>query len=196
MDVPTANQIQTSCHKWVGQEGWSSPSYTQLPSLKYLTLGSVSEPCYDHSQTSIQGTLQVNNAQQITHGPRVSSILTAAKNIPPPILPLLDKGTQPYSQLNAAYDQHQAISPPFHLSYTHQKPQNAAWSLHTEEEHMHIGSRVSGPDAYLNPACTPEPAFGLGNVKTSDGSALPTSPLHQPPDKFSSHYIGLFICII
>lgn len=202
MDVPTANQSQTSCHTWVGQEGWSS--CTQLPSFQHLTLNPTCDqrPCYEHSQASIQGTLQVNHARQIAHDPRVSSIVSAAKNIPPPSLPLSDKGAQPYMTnqipLNSTYSQHQAMSPPFTLSHTHQVPQNAAWSPH--EEHMHIGSGVPGPDAYHNHGCSPEPAFGLGNVKTSDGfvkspaSPSPT-PLHQPPDGVSSHYIGLFIWI-
>lgn len=194
MDFPTANQSQTPCHSWVGQEGWSPPSCTQLPSLQHLTLSP--------TQASIQGTLQGNNAQQITHDPRVSAIVSASKNIPPPSLSLLDKGTQPYMTnqilLNSTYSQHQAMLPPFLLSHTHQMPQNAAWSPH--EEHMHIGSRVPGLDAYQILACSPEPAFGLGNVKTSDGlvksPASPTSPLHQPPDGVSSHYIGLFNWII
>lgn len=187
MDVPTANQSQTPCHTWVGQEGWSPPSCTQLPSLQRLTLSKTSDqrPCCDHCQASI------------THEPHVS-IVSAATNIPPPSLPILDKGT-PYMTnqipLYPAYSQHQAMSPPFLLSHTHQMPQN--WSL--QEEHMHIGSRVPGPDAYQSPACSPEPAFGLGNVKTSDGfvksPASPSSPLHQPPDGVSSHYIGLFIWI-
>lgn len=152
-------------------------------------------PC--HSQASIQGTLQGNNAEQITHDPCVS----AAKNIPPPSLSLMDKGKQPYMTnqilLNSTYSQHQAMPPPFLLSHTHQMPQKAAWSPH--EEHMHIGSRVPGLDAYQNLARSPEPAFGLGNVKISDGlvksPASPTSPLHQPPD-VSSHYIGLLMWII
>lgn len=204
MDVPTANQNQTPCHTWVGQEGWSLPSCTQLPSLQHLTVSSTSDQrlCYDHSQASIQGTQQVNNAQRITHNPRVSSVVSAAKNIPPPSLPLLDKGTQPcitnQISLNSAYSHHQAMSPPFLLSHTHQMSQNAAWSPH--EEHMHIGSRAPGPDAYQNPACSAGPAFGLGSMNTSDGfvtsPASPTSPLHQPPDGVSSHYIGLFIWII
>lgn len=92
MDVPTANQSQTPCHTWVGQEGWSPPSCTQLPSFQHLTLSSTSDqrPCYGHSQASVQGTLQVNNAQQ-TH-------------------------TRP---LHFIHSQHWAMSPPFLVSHTH-----------------------------------------------------------------------------
>lgn len=77
MDVPTANQSQTPCHTWVGQEGWSPPSCTQLPSFQHLTLSSTSDqrPCYGHHQASVQGTLQVHNAQQNTHDPHILSIV-------------------------------------------------------------------------------------------------------------------------
>lgn len=204
MDVPTANQSATPCHMWIGQEGWPPPSRIQLPSFQRLTLSSTSDqrPCYDRSQASVQGTLQVNNEQQNTHDLRGSSIVSAAKNTPPPSLPLLDKGTQPYMtnpiSLNSAYSQHQATLPPFLPSHTHQMLQNAAWS--PNEGHMHIVSRLPGPDANQDPACSPEPTLGLGLVKTSDGFVLspasPTSPLHQPPDGVSSHYIGLFIWLI
>lgn len=176
MDIPTANQSQTPCHTWVGQEGWSPPSCTQLPSFQHLTLGSTSDqrPRYGHHQASVPGTLQVNNAQQ--------------KHTPPS---------------HFSHGQHRAMSPPFLVSHTHthQMLQNAAYS--PNEEHTHIVSRVPGPDAFQNPACSPEPALGLGNVKTSDGfgqspasPTSPTCPLQQPPDGVSSHYIGLFIRII
>lgn len=172
MDVPTANQSQTPCHTWVGQEGWDPPSCTQLPSFQHLTLSSASDqrPCYGHHQASVQGTLQVNNPQQNTRDPHMLSIANTEQ-------------CRPHF---------------FCHTHTHQMLQNAAYS--PNEEHMHIVSRVPGPDAYQNPACSPEPALGLGNVKSSDGflqcPASPTSPLHQPPDGVSSHYIGLFIRII
>lgn len=188
MDVPTANQSQCPSHTWVGQEDWSPHSCTHLQSLQHLALSS---SCSDRSQAFIPGALRVNDAQPITRDPRLSSIL------PPPSHPLLDKGTQQYAinqtPLNPS-SQHQAMSPPFLLLHPHQMPQDAAWSLH--EEDARLPSRGPGPAAYQNPACSPEPVFGLGNVKTAGGfvrrPTSPTSPLHQPPDGGSSHYTGLF----
>ncbi|KAM9360127.1 protein transport protein Sec24C [Symphorus nematophorus] len=61
MDVPTANQSQTPCQPWAGQNGWSpaspqGPPCNLLPSFQHLSLGSPSEPrpCYDHLQVSSQ----------------------------------------------------------------------------------------------------------------------------------------------
>ncbi|CAG08180.1 unnamed protein product [Tetraodon nigroviridis] len=93
------------------------------------------------------------------------------------------------------YSPHRAVSPPFLLFHPHQIPQDAAWSPH--QEHTHAGSGGPGPDANRSPACSPEPAFGLGNVTPADGfgkspasPTSPTAPLHQPPDGVSSRYIG------
>ncbi|TNM89361.1 hypothetical protein fugu_003595 [Takifugu bimaculatus] len=70
--------------------------------------------------------------------------------------------------------------------------QNGAGSPYQEQ--LPISSWVPGPNAYQSPPCSSEPAFGLRNVKTSDGYvqslASPTSPLHQPPEGITSHYIG------
>lgn len=190
MDAPTANQSQTFCHMWVGQQGWSSPPCTPLPSLQHLTLHSPTDqrPCYDHSQASTKGTLQVNDAQHIEHHPHVSSVGSAAegpKNMPPAYLPDLCEGPQPYTTNqtppNSNYSQYKAMPPPFLLPHTtHQMSQNGAWSPH--EEHMPISPGVPGPDPHRYPPCSPY-------VKSP---ASPTSPLHQPPEVFSSHYIGVF----
>lgn len=184
-------------------EGWSPTPCAQLPSLQHLTQSSPSDQrsCYEHSQAS---TLEGNDGQRLTHYPRLASIDSAAKgkNIPPTNLPLVGKGTQPYMTnqipLNSTYSQNEAISPPVSHSHTHQMSQNGAGSPY--EEHLPISSWVPGPNAYQSPPCSPEPAFGPRNVKTSDGCvkslASPTSPLHQPPEGVTSHYIGLFIWII
>ncbi|XP_056887807.1 protein transport protein Sec24C [Takifugu flavidus] len=178
-------------------EGWSPPPCTQLPSLQHGTQSSPPEQrsCYEHSQAS---TLEGNDAQRITHYSRLASIDSAAKgkNIPPTSLPLLGKGTQPYMTnqipLTSTYSQNNAISPPVSHSHTRQMSQNGAGSPYQEQ--LPISSWVPGPNAYQSPPCSSEPAFGLRNVKTSDGYvqslASPTSPLHQPPEGITSHYIG------
>lgn len=191
MDVPTANQSQPACHTWVGQEDWSPRSHTQLQSLQHLTLSST---C---SQGFVPGTLQVNRAQPTRGAPGPSSIT------PPPSLPPLDPGTRPHTANQTPFNPsslHRAVSPPFLLFHPHQMPQDAAWSPH--QEHTHAGSGGPGPDANRSPACSPEPAFGLGNVTPADGfgkspasPTSPTAPLHQPPDGVSSRYIGPFIWI-
>lgn len=188
-----------------GPAGWSQPPCTQFPSLQHLTLSSPSDQktCCNHSQTSIRGTPEGNDAQQIAHYPHVTSIesLAKEKNIPPPSLPLIGKGTRPYMTnqipLNSAYSQNKAMSPPFLPSHAHKMSQNGAWSPY--KEHMPISSWAPGPNTYQNPLCSPEPPFGLRSVKTSDGfvksPASPTSPLHQPPEGITSHYIGLSVLL-
>lgn len=77
MDVPTANQSQTPCQPWVGQNGWSpaspqGPPCNPLPSFQHLSLGSPSDqrPCYDHLQTpdqSCQSDLTTFSSRNNTH---------------------------------------------------------------------------------------------------------------------------------
>ncbi|KAG7236466.1 hypothetical protein INR49_000840 [Caranx melampygus] len=64
MDVPTANQSQTPCYQWAGQNGWSTasspgPLCNPLPGVQHLSLGSPSDhrPGYQHLQASNQGCL-------------------------------------------------------------------------------------------------------------------------------------------
>lgn len=171
---------------------WSPPPCTQLPSRQHLTQSSPPE------QRSCQASILEGND---AHCPRPASIDSApqGKNIPPTFLPLLGKGTQPYMTnqipLTSIYSQNKAISPPVSHSHTHQMSQNGAGSPY--EEQLPISSWVPGPNAYQSPPRSSEPAFGLRNVKTPDGCvnslASPTSPLHQPPEGITSHYIGLFI---
>ncbi|XP_022608523.1 protein transport protein Sec24C-like isoform X1 [Seriola dumerili] len=106
MAVPTANQNQTPCYQWAGQNGWSTasspgPFYNHLPSVQHLSLCSPSDqrPCYGHLQASNQGclsnlnafssrnssdhsTLYANNAEQsvqhIIPSAHVSSMVPAA----------------------------------------------------------------------------------------------------------------------
>lgn len=197
------NQSEPRFLSHVGRpEGWSPPPCTQLPSLQHLTQSSPSEQrsCYEHSQASSrEGT----DARRVTHSPRLASTDSAAKgkNTPPTSLPLVGKGTQPYMTnqrpLTSTYSQNRAIPPPVSHSHPHQVPQNGAGAPYGEQ--WPISSWVPGPNTYQSPPCSPEPAFGLRNVKTSDGCvnslASPTSALHQPPEGITSHYIGLFISI-
>lgn len=106
MDAPTANQSQTPCQAWAGQNGWSPASPQAAPSnpllgFQHLSLGSPSDqrPCYDHLKASNQGcqsdittfssssnthrsTLYANNGdqseQRVNPDARVSSTVPAA----------------------------------------------------------------------------------------------------------------------
>lgn len=190
----------------VGPASWSQPPCTQFPSLQHLTLSSPSDQktCCNHSQACIRGTPEGKDAQQIAHYPRVTSIDSVEKwkDAPPPSLPFIGKGTQPYTTtqipLNSAYNQNNAMPLPFLPSHAHKMSQNGAWSSY--KEHIPISSWVPGPKTYQNPLCSPEPAFGLRNVKTADGyvksPASPTSPLHQPPEGITSHCIGLSVHLV
>lgn len=178
-------------------EGWSPPPSAQPPSLQHGTQGWPSDQrsCSEHSQAP---------TQRVTHHPPLASIDSAAKgkNIPPTSLPLVGKGTQPYMTnripLTSTYSQNKAIPPPVLHSHAQQRSQNGAGSPY--EEQSPVSSWVPAPNAYQSPAGSPEPAFGLRNVKSSDGCvkslASPTSPLHQPPEGTASHYIGPFIWIV
>lgn len=194
------NQSEAHFRSHVGwPAGWSPPPCTQLPSLQHLTQSSPSD-----QRCSQASTLAGKDAQRITHYPPLASIDSAAKgkNIPPTSLPFVGKGTQPYMTnqipLTSTYSQNKAISPPGSHSHTHQMSQNGAGSWY--EGQLPISSWVPGPNACQSPPRSSEPAFGLRNVKTSDGyvnsPASPTSPLHQPPEGITSHYIGLFFWII
>ncbi|XP_030000165.1 protein transport protein Sec24C isoform X2 [Sphaeramia orbicularis] len=61
MDVPLANQNQTPCQQWVGQNGWSpssppGPLYNPLPSFQNLSLGSPDQrPPFERLRPYTQG---------------------------------------------------------------------------------------------------------------------------------------------
>ncbi|XP_075961174.1 protein transport protein Sec24C isoform X2 [Anarhichas minor] len=106
MDVPTANQSQTPCQPWAGQNGWSpaspqGPPCNPLPGFQHLSLSSPSDqrPGYEHLQVSHhgcqsdlatftsrdephRGTLHSNDAdqsvQRVVPGAHVSSTVPTA----------------------------------------------------------------------------------------------------------------------
>ncbi|XP_029296457.1 protein transport protein Sec24C [Cottoperca gobio] len=77
MDIPTANQSQTPCQPWAGQNGWSpaspqGPPCNPLPSFQHLSLSSPSDqrPCYEHLQASnpgCQSDFATSSSRNITH---------------------------------------------------------------------------------------------------------------------------------
>eukprot|EP00064_Thunnus_orientalis_P022617 superscaffoldBa00007785_g22825 len=83
MDVPTANQSQTPCQQWAGQNGWSTaspqgpPPFNPLPSFQHLNLGFTSDqiPSYDHLQPSNQGCL--SHPRNNTHHSLVANVESA-----------------------------------------------------------------------------------------------------------------------
>lgn len=219
MDVPTANQSQTPCQPWAGQNGWSPASpqgspCNPLPSFQHLSLGSPSDqrPCYDHLQAVNQGcqsnpttfssrsnshdsTLYANNADQ-----SVQRIIPG-RNIPPCSLPLMNEVTQPCKPLQmpfySPYSPYQAISSPFHPPYTHQGLLNGPQSPH--QKHLPISSPSFGQCVNQSPQSTPQSAFERANVESSVGythnHASPTSPIQEQPQwTLPSHSKGRSIC--
>ncbi|XP_059193260.1 protein transport protein Sec24C [Centropristis striata] len=209
MDVPTANQSQTPCQPWAGQNGWSpaspqGPPCNPLPSFQHLSLSSPSDqrPCYDHLQASNHGfssrndihssKLYANDGEESLQRsvPDASCMLPAAsqgRSIPPCSLPLLKEGTQPCKlqqmPFYSPYSPYQAVSPPFQPPYTHQSLLNGPQSPH--QKHLPISPPSFGPCVNQSPQCTPQPAFERENVDSSVGyahnHASPTSPVQQQP---------------
>ncbi|XP_070690130.1 protein transport protein Sec24C [Pempheris klunzingeri] len=200
MDVPTANQSQTPCQPWAGQNGWSPASpqglpCNPLPSFQHFSLGSPSDhrACHDHLQASEQGCQSDLNAFSSTHDstlcatnadqsvqrviPDVSSVVPAAsqgRNIPPCSLPLMNESMQPCKPqqmpLYSPRSPYQAISPPFHSPYTHQDLLNGPQSPH--QKHLPISSPSFGQCGNQSPQWTPQPSLDRANVVSSVGYTL------------------------
>lgn len=211
MDVPTANQSQTPCQSWAGQNGWSPESAQGLPCVplgfQHLSLGPSSDqgPCYNHLQASSRGrhsnitTVSSRNdtpcsklhpyagqtLQQMVPDALVSSMLPAAsqgRHIPPCSVPLLNKGTQLHEMpFNSTHSLYQAISS--QPSYTHQSSQNGPQAAH--KEHLPISSPSFGQCVKQNPPCSAQPAFvgadGYSSVGYMQNPASPTSPVQHQP---------------
>ncbi|XP_051279774.1 protein transport protein Sec24C [Dicentrarchus labrax] len=196
MDVPTANQSQTPCQPWAGQNGWSpaspqGPPCNPLPSFQHLSLGSPSEqrPCYDHLQASNQGcqsdltafsstndahhsTLYANNAnqgvQRIVPDASMAPAASQGRNIPPCSLPLINQGTQPYKPLQMPF-----YSPysPYQATSSPFQPPHAHQGLlnglqSPHQKHLPISSPSFGQCVNQSPQCTAQSAFERANVES------------------------------
>lgn len=211
MDVPTANQSQTPCQSWAGQNGWSPESAQGLPPIplgfQHLSLGSSSDqrPGYNHLQASgCHSNITTVSSRNDTHCSKlhpyvgqtlqqmvpdalVSSMLPAesqGRHIPPCSLPLLNKGMQPHEMpFNSTHSLYQAISSPLQPSYTHQSSQNGPQSA--RKEHLPISSPSFGQCLKQNPPCSGQPSCGGADGYSSVGSmqnlASPTSPVQHQP---------------
>ncbi|XP_038560323.1 protein transport protein Sec24C-like [Micropterus salmoides] len=199
MDVPTANQSQTPCQPWAGQNGWSPASPQEhpcnpLPSFYHLNLGSPSDQrtCHDHLQASNQrcqndiascrsntpqSTLYVNAdqcVQPITPDANLSSVVPAAsheRNIPPCSLPLMNEGTLTRKpQQMPFYSPH---SPYQAICSPFQPPYTHQGLLNepqsSHQKHLSISSPSFGQCVNQSPQCTPQPAFERANVEASVG---------------------------
>lgn len=199
MDVPTANQSQTPCQPWAGQNGWSPASPQEhpcnpLPSFYHLNLGSPSDQrtCHDHLQASNQrcqndiascrsntpqSTLYVNAdqcVQPITPDANLSSVVPAAsheRNIPPCSLPLMNEGTLTRKpQQMPFYSPH---SPYQAICSPFQPPYTHQGLLNepqsSHQKHLSISSPSFGQCVNQSPQCTPQPAFERENVEASVG---------------------------
>uniref|UniRef100_A0A3P8SWK9 Uncharacterized protein n=1 Tax=Amphiprion percula TaxID=161767 RepID=A0A3P8SWK9_AMPPE len=204
MDVPSANQSQTTLQPWAGQNGWSSaappgPLCNPLPSFQHLSLGSPPDqtPCYNHMpDLHLQGDLTPFSSRNNTH-PGMQYVHSAdqriipasqGKNIPLCSLPLRgSEATQPCNprqmSLYSPRSPYQAVSPPFQPPYTHQGLLNGPQSPH--QNHLPISPALFGPCETQSPQCTPQPALEGANVGSSGGYthtlASPTSPIQQQP---------------
>ncbi|XP_035514424.1 protein transport protein Sec24C [Morone saxatilis] len=200
MDVPTANQSQTPCQPWAGQNGWSpasppGPPCNPLPSFQHLSLGSPSDqrPCYDHLQPSNRGchsdtndahhsTLYAHNAsqgvQRIVPDASVAPAASQGRNIPPCSLPLINQGTQPCTPLQMPfYSPYSPYQPP----HTHQGLLNGLQSPH--QKHLPVSSPSFRQCVNQSPQCTAQPAFERANVESpvvsAHSPASHTSPVQQ-----------------
>lgn len=209
MDVPTANQSQTPCQQWAGQNGWSTaspqgpPPFNPLPSFQHLNLGFTSDqiPSYDHLQPSNQGCLShprnnthhslvySNNAdhsvQHSVHDPHVSPIAPASnpgKNIPPCSLPLINERTQSCKlQQMSLYSPH---GPHQAISAPFQAPYTHQGLLNgPQSPHQPFSPPSFGQNVNQSPQFT----FDRANVESAVNAgyihnhAVPTSPVQQQP---------------
>lgn len=211
MDAPTANQSQTPCPPWAGQNGWSpasppGPPCNPLPSFQHFSLGSPSEqrPCHDPLQAPHQGcqsdptassstpdsTLCASDARQGVQrsipDARVSSVAPAAsqgRNVPPCSLPLMNKGTQPRKPQQMPL--YSPRSPYQAISSPFQSPYAHQGLLNgpqsPHQKHLPISSPSFGQCVNQSPQCTPQPAFRGANVASSVSHASPASPVQQQP---------------
>ncbi|XP_040897876.1 protein transport protein Sec24C isoform X2 [Toxotes jaculatrix] len=204
MDVPTANQSQTPCHQWAGQNSWSTgsppgPLCNPLPGVQHLSLGSPSDqrPCYDRMQASNQGCLSNpstfssrNNThhsllfasntdqsvQQIVPNAHVSSVIPAASQ---------GRNIPPCSLPHSPHSPYQAMCAPFQPPHTHQDSLNGPQSPH--QKHLPISPPSFGQCLNQNPHGTLQPAFDRASMESSVHAgyiyshASPTSPIQQQP---------------
>ncbi|XP_037634640.1 protein transport protein Sec24C isoform X3 [Sebastes umbrosus] len=197
MDASTANQSQTPCQPWAGQNGWSpaspqGPPCNPLPSFQHLSLSSPSDQrsCYEHPQVPNHlaafpsrnnphhhDTLYSNNADQsVQRGipdAHVSSMVPAASQgryIPPCSLPLTKEGTQSFCKLQQMpfYSPHS----PYQGIYSHFQPPYTHQSLLNGPQSPHQKHLpISPPSLGVNqsPQCTPQHALERANVESSVG---------------------------
>lgn len=193
MDVPTANQSQTPCQQWAGQNGWSTaspqgpPPFNPLPSFQHLNLGFTSDqiPSYDHLQPANQSSLShprnnthhssvySNNAdhsvQHSIYDSHVSPIVPASnqgKNIPPCSLPLINERTQSCKlKQMTLYSPH---SPGQAISAPFQAPYTYQDSLNgPQSPHQPFRHPSFGQSVNQIPQCTPQLAFDRANEESA-----------------------------
>ncbi|KAM3611784.1 uncharacterized protein V6R79_024206 [Siganus canaliculatus] len=171
MDGPTANQSQTPCQQWAGQNGWSPSSpqeglaYNTVPGFQYLSLASPTDQRLCHNQRQISAS---------RHG----------RHLPPCSLPLLHDGPQPCKPHQMSFHSPHSPNQVVHPPYTHLDSLNGLQSPH--EKRFPINSPTFGHCTNQNSAqCTPEPAFERVKADSCVGYThnytSPTSPIQQQP---------------
>lgn len=197
MDVPTANQSDTPCQPWAGQNGWSpaspqGPPCNPLPSFQNLSLSSPSDqrPGYEQLQVSSHGyqselatfssrnntELYANNAdhsvQRVTPDAHASSMVPSASQgryIPPCSLALMKEGTHPCNpQQMPFYSPH---SPYQGISSPLQPPYTHHCSLNGPQspQQKHLSITTLSFSVNQSPQFTPQPAFERAYVESSVG---------------------------
>ncbi len=194
MDVTPANQSQTPCQPWAGQNGWSpaspqGPPCSPLPSFQHLSLSSPSDhrPGYDHLQASNQGCqsdiaafpprdnthqspLHANNSdtsvKQITPDAHFSDA-TRGRSVPPRSLRLMNEVTQPCKPHQMPF--YSPHSPFQAISSPFQPPYTPQGPLNgpqsPHQKHMPISSPSLGQCVNQSPQWTPQPATERANLE-------------------------------
>lgn len=213
MDVPTANQSQTPCLPWAGQNGWSSaggegPAYTPLPGFQHLSLGSASDqrPCLGQLQVSNQSfqsnitaitpgsdthhnALSPHNAhqtvQQIMPDARVSSVVACqGRKMPPSSLPHLSEGIQHQMTHQVPLSSNHGL---YHTISSPFRPSNTLQDVQNgppHEEHLPTGSPISGQYLHQTPLCPHQPTLSRANMESSVSYMQnPASPTSSIPQQ-------------